>query len=419
MPSENLPARRRKKRRMPMRLRTGVLITILILVVAAAGALMAPPLKVVDVYCEGNVNLKAEDIITTAHLETGKNILLSNIGRAKRAVGKLPLADEVTVRRVFPNRICISVKERIPAAYVMSGSYLAALDIKGVVLETIGDGRVNTVIQTNIPSLTPHSSEEENAGENKADGISGSDGDRADNKADADKTDENSGNSIDKDSESGENKPEEAADNNTGSAENGGGDASEDAANVQDSGLNIYSVPLVAGVELSNAEAGRNAKCGDEVKLQTVLGICSALDGAGLLNKATYIDVSDTADVRVMIENRLEVQLGAPDNMEYRAKFLSEIISTKISTYEKAVMDYRGNDIYVRQPDDGKLRVEPKKDTSKKSDGNGDEGTNENSDDEEFDDSDGDSGTSDRESDDEPDSQRSGEGVLDGGGDEE
>lgn len=380
---------------------------------------MAPPLKVVDVYCEGNVNLKTEDIITAAHLETGKNILLSNIGRAKRAVGKLPLADEVTVHRVFPNRICISVKERIPAAYIMSGSHLAVLDVKGVVLEKIEDGRVNTVIQTNIPSLTPQSSEEENSGE-KPDGISDSDGDRADNKTDADKTDENSGNSIDKDSESGENKSEEAADNNDGNAENGGGDT----ADIQNSGLNMYSVPLVAGVELSNAEAGKNAKCGDETKLQTVLDICGALEGAGLLNRATYIDVSDTADVRVMIENRLEVQFGAPDNMEYRAKFLSEIISAKISAYEKAVMDYRGNDIYVRQPDDGKLRVEPKRDTGKKNDENdendenGDEETSENSDDEESDDSDGDSDTSGRESDDESDSRRSGTRVLDGGDEE-
>lgn len=61
-----------------------------------------------------------------------------------------------------------------------------------------------------------------------------------------------------------------------------------------------------------------------------------------------------------MIEKRLEVQMGNTDNIEYRCAFLAKVVNEKISSTEYAVLDYKGDDIYVRQPDDGKERVVPK-----------------------------------------------------------
>ena len=77
-------------------------------------------------------------------------------------------------------------------------------------------------------------------------------------------------------------------------------------------------------------------------------------------------------NVNAVIENRLDIRLGIPDNMAYRAKFLAETINTKISSTEVLILDYTGNDIYARPHDDGKDRVDKKSrktNTDKKTDG--------------------------------------------------
>ena len=53
--------------------------------------------------------------------------------------------------------------------------------------------------------------------------------------------------------------------------------------------------------------------------------------------------------------------LGDADNIDYRAKFMAEVINNKISAYEVAILDYTGDDIYVRPREDGKQRVAEKK----------------------------------------------------------
>ena len=63
-------------------------------------------------------------------------------------------------------------------------------------------------------------------------------------------------------------------------------------------------------------------------------------------------------DIRLVIENRLEVLLGKADNIDYRCKFLAEVINTRISASESVILDYRGDDIYAETRDDGKERVD-------------------------------------------------------------
>lgn len=84
------------------------------------------------------------------------------------------------------------------------------------------------------------------------------------------------------------------------------------------------------------------------------------LEKAGLLIRSTYLDVTNLNDVTLVIEKRLEIQLGTLDNMEYRSAFLAKVINEKISGTEHVIMDYRSEDIYVRQPEDGQARMIPK-----------------------------------------------------------
>lgn len=308
---------------MPAPLRIGILITVLVLIVAATGVMMAPVFNITEVYCEGCNNVKNEDIIAAAQIENGTHILLSNIGKAKRQVENNPLVKEASVRRVFPDKICITVTERIPAGYVMRGTECNIIDSEGVVLEVINDRRATMIVE----EYTPEPEEE-----NKEDSES----------KDSTKKKDNSDGAIENDEES----------ENT--------DNSENAEEI----TKPFDIPLVAGFECDATEAGDKLKATDEGKFDKAVEILNALRNAQLLERTTYVDVTEMADIRVIVENRLDIYIGAGDNIDYRAKFLSEVINTKISAYEKVVMDYRGDDIFVRPPEDGKDRIYKEKEES-------------------------------------------------------
>ncbi len=335
--TDNLPARRRRKRRAAPSLRLTVLMVVLVLIVAAAGALMAPGLNVVEVYCEGNVNISSEELIAVSQIETGRNILLARVGKAEREVKKLPFADDAEVKRVLPNKICIRVTERVPAAYVRAGTEGVMLDTAGIILKKIEPSLLEQLALAYTPDPTPEITDK-------------------DKKSDKDESEEAD--------ESEEEQPP--------------GEEAEEQSAVLPEGL--HSIPLVEGIELKNSDEGKQARCDDEERLKILIEICTALNDSGLLNRATYLDITESSDIRLVVENRLDIQLGSTNNIAYRAKFLTEVINTRISAYEKAVMDYRGDDIYVRAPEDGKARTIPKTDEEESDEEETDENDEENSD---------------------------------------
>ena len=325
-------ARRSRQSRMPFSARLGILITVLVLTVAAAGALMAPGLNVAEVYCEGNVNIKTEDIMNAAQLQTGKNIFLTHIGKASRNIDKMPMVKNVKIQRIFPNRICISVEERAPLAYLPINNEIVALDAEKIVVKCEKDDIVSKITQVCTPKFDDEvQKDEENSSENK--------------------TSEDSTKDV-KDTESDNSNVEEGEQENQ--SENG----------EQTADINIMNIPLISGIELSEATEGKKVKCGDEDKLDRLIAICVALQNSGLLQKSTYLDVTNLTNIRLIIENRLDIMLGDADNIDYRSRFMAEVINNKISAYEVAILDYTGDDIYVRPREDGKQRVVEKKKTS-------------------------------------------------------
>lgn len=325
-------AKRSRQSRMPFSARLGILITVLVLTVAAAGALMAPGLNVAEVYCEGNVNIKTEDIMNAAQLQTGKNIFLTHIGKASRNIDKMPMVKSVKIQRVFPNRICISVEERAPLAYIPINNEIVALDAEKIVVKCEKDDLVTKITQAYTPKFNDEvQKNEENSSENNA-------------SEDSEKDDE--------DTESDNLNVEE------------GEQESQSDNGEQTADINIMNIPLISGIELSEATEGKKVKCGDEDKLDKLIAICVTLQNSGLLQKSTYLDVTDLMNIRLIIENRLDIMLGDADNIDYRAKFMAEVINNKISAYEVAILDYTGDDIYVRPREDGKQRVIEKKKTS-------------------------------------------------------
>lgn len=319
--------------------------------------LMIPAFNVTEVYCEGLNLVKSEEVVATAGIENGTNILLTNVGGARRSVAKLPMIKEVNVRRVFPNKICISVQERTPAAYIESDSELVLADCDGIVLENVKGDRVTKIKADNTPLFenvtAPQEGEKSEASskdtkekkESSDTSDEGADTD-AETEPEDDEISEDEGDSSDNDGESDKNSDENKSEEST------------EEVQKEESG---YSVPVVLGLSIKEKNEGKTAEAEDGTKFDLMLKICNALNDAGLLNRSTQIDLTDITDVTLVIENRLEVMLGTPDNIEYRSKFLAETINTKISSTEILVLDYTGNDIYARAHDDGKDRVIKKK----------------------------------------------------------
>ncbi len=305
---------RRNGAKMPFSVRFGILIAILVMIVAAAGVLMAPGFKVSEVYCEGNVNVKSEDIFSAAQIGNGKNILLVGIGKAERNVNKIPMVKDANIRRVFPNKICITVEERVPLAYIKAEGECAIIDEEMMVIKKEEADSAIKLIEKFTPDFSVPSDKEKEDKE-----------------------------------EASETETEEET-SSEGSHEEAEGESTENEE--------IYfNIPLVDGIELKNAEENKKAKCDDIDKLSEVIKLCVALEKAGLLGRATYINVTDMQNVNVVIENRLDVRLGNINNIEYRARFLAEVVNNKISAYETLILDYTGDDIYARSHDDGKERT--------------------------------------------------------------
>ena len=77
----------------------------------------------------------AEQVINLSGLYTGRNLFLYDLGEAKRAVSSDPYLDCIGIRRIFPDRLEIAVKERseFMAIRSSSGRYTVA-DREGFVL---------------------------------------------------------------------------------------------------------------------------------------------------------------------------------------------------------------------------------------------------------------------------------------------
>ena len=336
---------RRRKKRGSGSVRIPVLLCILAVAVAAAFALTLPVFNVTEVYCEGNSAVKYEDIMNAAGIGTGKNIFLENLGGAERRIEAIPRVKAAELKRVFPNRICITVVEREAYAYIPAGGGYALVADDGIVIEIPGGDTSGRISQAKIPVF-----------------------DSGDTSTEEDKpsSDKDSKNSEDTESEDAEDSDSygDAESSRDGSENSDGEDPSksenEGTGEVNDAELSaeIANVPATVGVELKDAAEGKKAESDNVDRLSKIYELCRGLKGADLLNRTTYINIENMEDIRLVIENRLEVLLGKADNIDYRCKFLAEVINTKISASESVILDYRGDDIYAENRDDGKDRVD-------------------------------------------------------------
>lgn len=351
-----------------MSLKIPVLIIVLVLAVVTTIALMLPVFNVVEVYCEGNSEVKTEDIITAAKLETGKNIFLENLGRARRSVESITNIKSAEIRRVFPNKICISVSERVPFAYVPSNGGVALVSEEGIVLKVSDGGEAAMISDAKTPKFDTAQTDGEKSDSSKTnDKKSDSENKNSDTTDDSDNKNDDSSDNNDSNSDNKSNDSQNSDKSDSKNSDSGQNNSGLDSAAGQTENSDVLAVPLVSGFELNNVKEGKKAESGDSDKFNKMYELCRALKGAELLNRTTYINVENLDDITVVIENRLEVQLAKAENINYRCRFLAEVINTKLSATESVILDYRGDDIYAINRDDGGERVKKTK-TNKSTD---------------------------------------------------
>ena len=333
--------RKKRKTKKPFRARPLAVLPLLVVVGAAAGLLFSPVFRVSAVWCEGNQRIGQETILEAAQVKIGGNLFLQRLPKIKRRVQNIPMIEDVRIHRVFPDKIRITVTERTPAAYIHNDQKLIVLDLTGRVIETVEDERTAQAVARYTPKKVEAPKD---ASKNGDEETPGGDGKKQEGGDDAEPT------ATPKPTDTPE--PTQTADTED-KAENG----SDAAADGNTAAELPYSVPIVEGLTLEKPEVGKNADSKEREKLSRVMETFRYLNQNELLSRATFLDVTNINDVTLMIENRLQVQLGSLDNMEYRAAFLAKVVKERIGASEEAILDYRGEDIYARPPEDGKART--------------------------------------------------------------
>ena len=365
----------RKKRRTKKPFFKKPLVLLLLLVVVGAGAalLFSPVFRVSAVWCEGNQRIEQDAILEAAQVKIGGNLFLQRLPKIKRRVENIPMIEDVRIHRVFPDKIRITVTERVPAAYIHNDQKLIMLDLTGRVVETVEDERVAQAVERYTPKKTetPKDAAKDDGEDTSNDNGKKQGGDSAaptetpkpsdapEAAQTADTEEDTTKNNSDAAASDGN---AEAEDGNAAAASDGNAEAADgNAAAASDGNAEAaelpYSIPIVEGLTLEKAEVGKNADSKEREKLSRVMETFRYLNQNDLLSRATFLDVTNINDVILMIENRLQVQLGSLDNMEYRAAFLAKVVKERIGASEEAILDYRGEDIYARPPEDGKARM--------------------------------------------------------------
>ena len=319
-----------------------ITIVIIICLGTAMGVLVTPIFDVQEAYCEGNHRISPVTIIEKAQVEIGKNIIFQRLHSMEKRIKEIPEIEDVDVKRVFPNIIKITVAERVPAGYFIQDDKCIATDLEGRVLNIIDGEQALGLISYLTPEKLEGRPEEKKENTEK-------------------KEQENFENSKKSEDTGNPNNAESANDKVEDKKEEDGENSKENTETENVSAVNIpYEIPLVLGIEIKPTEVGKIVQSKENAKLDKIFELINCLEKAGLLTKVTYLDATNLDDIIFVIEKRLEVQLGGTDNLEYRCAFLAKVVNEKISLTEHAILDYKDDDVFVRQPDDGKERVVPK-----------------------------------------------------------
>ena len=98
-------------------------------------SLFTPIYNVDEFITEGTEVTDRETLIKASGINYGDSIFKADLSLARERLSKVAFVDSVKVRRVFPNKIKIVVKESSEVAYISFVGNLVGIDEKGKILE--------------------------------------------------------------------------------------------------------------------------------------------------------------------------------------------------------------------------------------------------------------------------------------------
>lgn len=134
--------RRRTKKKVKRRIRPGCMVSVVILLLSWIILFLTPVFNVNRVIVEGNTTVKTETILAASGVRAGQNLFRSNLGRAKSEISKLNYIEDVSVKRVFPDKIKITVEEGSVAAYFKVDKSYVGINKQGKVLCSLNEADI-------------------------------------------------------------------------------------------------------------------------------------------------------------------------------------------------------------------------------------------------------------------------------------
>lgn len=95
----------------------------------------SPALELRRVEVAGNERVAKEALVETSRLERGMHLLNISTEKVASRVESIPWVETARVERIIPSRVRITVKERTPAAQVITPASVLVADGDGVILE--------------------------------------------------------------------------------------------------------------------------------------------------------------------------------------------------------------------------------------------------------------------------------------------
>jgi cell division protein FtsQ len=87
-----------------------------------------------NIEVSGVANASRAQVMDVARADLGKNIFFVPLDQRKEQLEKIPWVESAAVMRLLPNRISVSIAERIPVAFVQIGPKISLIDSGGVVM---------------------------------------------------------------------------------------------------------------------------------------------------------------------------------------------------------------------------------------------------------------------------------------------
>ena len=142
------PAEKRKKNRQIKRRKRIIKTLQFIIIIGAIYAFIfcTPFFNVKKIEVEGTKVTSAQSVITASGITEGQHVLKINKKKAASGIEKLAYVKTAKVRRVFPNKIKITVAEGKVCALITISNGFAAIDETGKVMEISEEPKMSPVI---------------------------------------------------------------------------------------------------------------------------------------------------------------------------------------------------------------------------------------------------------------------------------